>query len=116
MAAAFDVDAVGDDAGGAGAAGAEADGAGVVVVVRTVGDEGVAADSGIAVVVVKLPGVCGDRLVPGVQAVTPRPMRAVARSNEVKRPRELFMIVPLRGSRESWMDPPDITFSPRSTG
>jgi hypothetical protein len=88
----------------------------VVVVVRTVGDEGVAADSGIAAVVVELPGGCGDRLVPGAQAVTPRPKRAVVRTNELKRPRELFMIVPLRGSRESWMDPPDITFSPRRTG
>ena len=93
MAATFDADAVAD--------GARADGAGVLVVVLPVGEEEVAADSGLAVVVVKLPGVCGDWLLLGVQAVTPRPKRAVARTIRVKRPRELLMIVPLRCIRKS---------------
>jgi hypothetical protein len=72
MAVTFDLDAVGD-------------GTGVVALVLLVGDEEVAADSGFAVVVVKLHGVCGDLLVLGVQAVTPRPRRAVARTIRVKR-------------------------------
>jgi hypothetical protein len=120
VAATFDVDAVGD--------GARTDGDGVVVVVLTVGDstgvvalvlpvgdEEVAADCGFAVVVVRLPGVCGDRPALGEQAVTPRPKTAVARIIRVKRPRELLMIVPLRCIGKSWVDPPEITVSPCNT-
>jgi hypothetical protein len=97
-------------------AGAAGDGAGVVAVALPVGGEGVAADSGLAVVVVKLSGVCGDWLVLCVQAVTPRAKTAGARNITMRRPRELFMIVPFPGIRESWMNPPAITFSPGSTG
>lgn len=93
MAVTFDVDAVGDGTGVVGVVLTVGDGTGVVALVLPVGDEEVAADSGFAVVVVKLPGVCGDLLVLGVQAVTPRPRRAVARTIRVKRPPELFMIV-----------------------
>jgi hypothetical protein len=95
VAAMFDVDAVGDGAGVVFVVLPLEDDSGVVALVLAVGDEEVAADSGFAVVVVKLPGVCGDWLLLGVQAVTPRPKTVVARTIRVKRPRELLMIVPL---------------------
>ena len=99
VAAMFDVDAVGDGAAGDSAGVVFVvlpleDGSGVVALVLPVGDEEVAADSGFTFVL-KLPGVCGDWLLLGVQAVTPRPKTVVARTIRVKRPRELLMIVPL---------------------
>jgi len=101
MAATFDVGAVGDAAGVVGVVVTVRDAAGVVALVLPVGAEEVAADFGLAVVVVRLPGVCGDLLVPDVQAVTPRPKRAVATTIPVKRRRTLLMIVLLRCIEES---------------
>jgi hypothetical protein len=68
----------------------------VVAVALPVAVEGVGADFGLAVVVVKLAVACGDWLVLGVQAVTPRPKTAGARTIRMRRPRELSMIVPFR--------------------
>jgi hypothetical protein len=50
----------------------------------------------VVMVVVELPGVCNDWLVFGVQAVTPRPKTAAVRTIRMRRPRELFIIVPFR--------------------
>src|SRR5664280_2672436 len=94
MAATLDAGAAGDGAGVAAVALPVGDGTGVVALVLSVGDEEVAADSGFAVVVVKLLGVCGDWLVLGVQAVTARPKTAGARTITRRRPRELLMTCP----------------------